>query len=77
MPGFDAPHWSWLHGCRKHQGQVAPCKACIAARDPDITQDGAKAFGGPPPADTTSGNMKGWEFFYGQIASNVARNSSH
>ncbi len=73
MPGFDAPHWSWFHGCSKHQGQVAPCKLCIAARDPDITQDGAKAFGGPPPA--AAEENCGWEFFYGGLATAVAKNS--
>jgi len=47
MPGFDAPHWSWLHGCRKHLGQAAPCQFCVAARDPDITLNNQRAFSVP------------------------------
>lgn len=44
MPDLDAPHWSWLHGCRKHRGQPAPCKECLRLRDPDVTRDGTKLF---------------------------------
>lgn len=44
LPDLDAPHWSWLHGCRKHRGQPAPCKECLRLRDPDVTQDGHKMF---------------------------------
>ena len=67
MPGLDAPHWSWLHGCRKHRGEIPPCKVCIAARDPDITRDGAKAFG-PTAAPGTPHDPPEWEAFYRALA---------
>lgn len=52
-PEYDAPHWSYLHGCQKHRGEVVPCLKCIQARDPEITRDGVIVF---PPMEWTYGS---------------------
>lgn len=52
-PEYDAPHWSYLHGCQKHRGETVPCLKCIQARDPEITRDGVIVF---PPMEWTYGS---------------------